>query len=81
MPVTVMLIHATWSGVTTFPLSFISLTSMIYDCACGGICVMEAMLNAGVLDANVSTGSVWDKLCLAFPILASNVRACYMSGE
>jgi hypothetical protein len=41
---------------------------------------MEAMLNERILDASVSNG-VWDKICLVFPILSSNVRVFYMSAE
>lgn len=42
---------------------------------------MEAMLNVGDVDVKVSTDGVWDKICLAFPILGSNVRASYMFAE
>jgi hypothetical protein len=42
---------------------------------------MEAMLNDRVVDINMSTGGAWDKICLAFPILGSNVRAFYMFAE
>jgi hypothetical protein len=42
---------------------------------------MEAMLNTGGVDVKVSSDGVWDKICLAFPILGSNVRASYMLAE
>jgi hypothetical protein len=42
---------------------------------------MEAMLNVGQLGANMSRDGVWDKICLAFPVLASNVGSIYMSVE
>lgn len=50
-------------------------------CNCGYRYGMEAMLNAGGVDVKVSTDGVWNKICLAFPILGSNVRASYMFAE
>jgi hypothetical protein len=50
-------------------------------CAIVGTYDMEAMLNAGGVDVKVSTDGVWDKICLAFPILGSNVRVSYIFAE
>lgn len=45
---------------------------------------MEATLNVlstGDLGISTSTDGVWDKVCLAYPLLTSNVGAIYMSVE
>ena len=46
---------------------------------CGYRHDMEAMLNVESV-IKVSTDGVWDKICMAFPILGSNVRT-YMFAE
>jgi hypothetical protein len=52
------------------------MTSM--DLACGRS-TMEAMLNVGEYGVDVSRKGVWDKICLAYPVLASNVGVIYMA--
>jgi hypothetical protein len=42
---------------------------------------MEATLNVGELGISISKDGVWDKICLAYPVLTSNVGAIYMSIE
>jgi len=43
--------------------------------------IMEAMLNSQSIDVNMSTSGVWNKICLAFPVLASKVSTTYMLTE
>jgi hypothetical protein len=40
---------------------------------------MEAMLNGPELSVDVSRNGVWDKICLAYPVLASNVGIIYLA--
>lgn len=45
---------------------------------------MEAtlnVLNIGDLGISISTDGIWDKICLAYPLLTSNVGAIYISIE
>lgn len=36
------------------------------------------MSNVGGLGNNISRDGIWDKICLAYPVLTSNVGAIYM---
>jgi hypothetical protein len=40
---------------------------------------MEAMLNLGELGVDVSGNGVWDKMCLAYPVLATKVGVIYLA--
>jgi hypothetical protein len=42
---------------------------------------MEPMLNLNGLDTNIFTDGVWEKICLAFPVLANNVGVVYILAE
>jgi hypothetical protein len=45
---------------------------------------MEAMLSVpdvGELGVSKSRGGIWDNICLAYPVLTSNVGAIYMAIE
>jgi hypothetical protein len=43
--------------------------------------IMEAMLNVTELSPDIARCGLWDKICQAYPVLASNVGIIYMSVE